>query len=223
MNLEMLSLEERVARLESALATGRMPGMLSHKQFLFAFLLTSLASYTAYRGLGQPNHPYQGVLAALAIGLAYHRRWFAFPTRWHQWAIAGMNVLTLAMVNKLLIGSGIRQPFQWMKYPTLQMEKATGKWFEMMPQMGVLWQPVPLAEWQIDLTLIQTFLLLVTLIGALFRFQPFVSLTAFLLIVVSLPAFASFDWQWVFPALALAAVAFYIQTTSTLESPIRGI
>jgi len=221
MAFEMLTLEERVSRLEAGLPQGQGEIPLSSKQFLASFLLASLASYSAYRGLGTPNHPYQGVLAAMAVGLAYHRRWLRFPTRWHQWAIALLNVLTLAMVNKLLIGSGIRQPFHWMKYPALNIEKTQGKWFEVMPQMAVQWVPISIAEWQVDLTLIQTFLLLVTLIGALFRFQPFVSLTAFFLILVSIPAFATFDWQWVFPALAMTAVAFYIQTTN--NSNYRGI
>jgi hypothetical protein len=84
--------------------------------------------------------------------------------------------------------------------------------------MKVLWPAMPIADWEVDLTLIQTFLLIVTLIGALFRFQPFVSLTAFLLILVSLPAFAEFDWRFVFPAMMTAAVGIYLQTAR----PVTG-
>ncbi len=200
MEYETLSLEERILRLEAAIPKAIGTQYLSSRQFLLSFVLAFVASTLAFKGMGEPNHPYQIALAILTVALAYHRRWFRFPSKTHQWAIAAVNCLTLAMINKLLIGSGVRQPFYWAQLPTVS------SW-------NLQWAPVALASWEVDLTLIQTFLLLVTLIGALFRFQPFVSLTALLLIVVSVPAFAGFQWQWVFPALAASAVAFYIQSS----------
>lgn len=195
-----LSLEERVARLENQFRVSR-PTLLTPKSFAICFALTAAAVGLAYRGLGLPNHPYQGALGVLTIGLAYHRRWLRWPAHPAQWIIAGANALILSMLLKLVIGSGIRQPFHWVLYPTIQ------KW-------ELAWQPAGVTGWRLDLTVIQTFLLLITLIGALFRFQPFVSLTAFALILVSLPAFSEFDWPWIFPAIATAAVALYGQSTS---------
>lgn len=207
-----MTLEERVARLERELPRAGEARKLSSTHFIVAILLAAGATCTAYYGLGWPNHPYQGALGILTVALAYHRRWLRFPAQWHHWVVAAFNAVTLAMLFKLLIGSGVRQPFHWAKYPSLNVAKSQGKWFEVVPDWNVAWLPTPLASWQLDLTIIQTFLLLITLVGALFRFQPFVSLTAFFLVVVSLPAFSEFNWAWVFPSLVLAAIAFYVQS-----------
>jgi hypothetical protein len=208
-------LEERVARLERLLL--QKPASMRRRTKFSPWLiwgLTVASTALAYRGLGLPNHPYQVTLGILTVALAYHRGWLALPTHRLEWALALPNALLVSMLFKLLIGSGTRQPFWWMMYPELRLQRSGEKWFEVVPDMKVLWQNMPLATWTIDLTFIQTFLLIVTLAGALFRFQPFVSFTAFLLILVSLPAFASFNWAWVFPAMVSAAIVLYLQMPS---------
>ena len=216
------SLEQRVARLEQALRAGRIShglGALSQKRFLWSFLIAATAAFLCFRGLGLPNHPYQGALGGLTIALAYHRRWLLWPRRWYEWCIAPLNGFLVAALFKLIIGSGVRHPLYWLNYPVLKFEREAGKWVEVLPDLKILWQPMPIAGWEIDLTLIQTFLAVVTLIGALFRFQPFASFTAFLLILVSLPALSSFNWPWVFPAMAVAAIALYLQSQTGTEAP----
>lgn len=195
---QTLSIEERVARLEGG-SCARATGPLTQRSFLLSLGLSAVALYLAFRGLGFPNHPYQAALGILTVALGYHRRWFRPFSASHQWGLALLNAALVAMLFKLLIGGGVRHPFFWVKYPAFE-------------QWQMIWQDTPLAAMELDLTIIQSFLLLITLAGALFRFQPFVSLTAFLLVIVSIPAFASFDWQWVFPALIVGAVSLYAQS-----------
>ena len=52
-----------------------------------------------------------------------------------------------------------------------------------------------------------------TLIGALFRFQPFASLTALALLLVSFPSYLSFNWDFVILFLVLGGAAIYLQST----------
>lgn len=210
-------LEERIARLERVLgpelvADPLPTARLSTRTTVFAYALGAGGAYLGYLGLGLPNHPYQVVLAVLAVALGYHRRWFLVPEKAVGLALPLLNATCLAMLMKIFIGSGIRRPLEWLKYPSLTFTKPEGM-LNIVPETRVVWENTPLAMWELDLTILQTFLLVVTLVGSLFRFQPFASLTAFLLILVSLPAFASFDWRWVFPAILSAAVVFYAQSS----------
>lgn len=173
-----------------------------------ALFVLAASLYASYRGLGLPNHPYQWSLGFLGVALAYHRGWLAWRRHPLTFFLAGLNVCQIAMLLKLLIGSGRRYPFAWMEYPN---------GFQ-VSSMSFTWQSPNLATWQLDLTLIQTFLFLVTVAGAVVRFQPFTSLTAILLLVASLPAFSSFDWAWVFPAMMAAGVALYLQAPCASRS-----
>jgi len=206
------SLEKRVARLESLLSVqGPVGDQLASPQLLTGTVVMVAAAALAFHGLGAPNHPYQGILAALAIALAYHRRWLARPRPPAIFALtAAANAASLAMLLKLFIGGGVREPLSWARYPWLRLSKAEGV-LSLLPEWRLDWEPTALATLQVDFTVLQTFLLIVTLAGALFRFQPFVSLTALALIAVSVPAFAAFDWRWVFPALLTATVGLYLQ------------
>lgn len=207
-----LTLEDRIERLEKALARSPLPGVLPRSLFLWSVGLSLGAVYLGYRGMGWPNHPYQVALAALAVGLAYHRRWLAPLRGWRLVVLGALNTAQLSLVFKLLIGSGRRAPFFWLRYPELSRVPEGQKWYDVLPAWSLVWQPSPLAVWELDLTVIQTFLLVVTLVGALFRFQPFVSLTALALLFASLPAFAGFHWDWVFPAVIASSIALYLQT-----------
>lgn len=215
-------LEDRVRRLELLLAptavTASTPALptrrLSGPTTLFAYALAAGGLYLGFLGLGVPNHPYQVILAGLAIALGYHRRWLSLSEKPLGYALPLLNASLLAILLKICIGSGIQRPLAWFKYPSLSFVKPEGM-LNVIPEWRVTWESTPLAGFQLDLTILQTFLLVVTLAGSLFRFQPFASLTAVLLILVSVPAFASFDWRWVFPALLSAVVLFYVQSAST--------
>lgn len=217
---ETLSLEERVARLEGRLGWRRIDYRLAARETWGSGALLVLALLCSIKGLGLPNHWYQAVLAVLVIVVAYHREWLVRPHSTLVYSLLlTLNTALVATTLKLLIGSGTRHPFFWALVPAVSSEKdsATQAWHEVLPKLSLVWQESPLAQWAVDLTAVQTFLLLITLFGALFEFQPFVSLTALLLIIVSIPALVSFSWTWIFPALILTAVAFYLQSASYQE------
>ena len=211
-----LSLEERVARIEGKLGWRHHRLILTKERALGAFVLLVLGLWCGLVGMGRPNHFYQLALAVLAAVIAYHRDWLIYPRRAAEWVLAVLNTAAFAILFKLVIGSGKRFPLEWLYYPTIgkaaPAEKATLP--DLIPQFELSWQPSPMTEWSLDLTIIQTFLLLVTLIGAAIEFQPFASLTALLLVVFSLPALVSFDWPWVFPAILLLSGALYVQSSS---------
>lgn len=214
MDSPQLTMEERVARLEGKLGWRRRALVLSGRRIGGSYALLAFAVVFAYFGLGIPNHYYQLVLAALTVFIAYQREWFVPPKRGIEWGLVALNTLVLTLIFKLVIGSGKRFPLGWLYYPSLSSAgDKEGSWTNVIPKFELSWQPSPIAEWSIDLTIVQTFLLLITLIGATVEFQPFISLTAFLLILVSLPALVSFDWPWVFPTLIIAAAAFYVQSS----------
>lgn len=215
----VLSLEERVARLEGRLGWRRIEYSLNQQQVVLSFVGLLLALSCAYMGLGLPNHWYQLVLAALGIGLCYHREWLiAAPYRVVAWLLGLLNTALLAMLLKLVIGSGQRFPFFWALYPKIETSGTeTRSWNEVLPKLAMSWEQSALALWSVDLTIIQTFLLILTFVGALVEFQPFASLTALVLVLISLPALVGFHWAWVFPALLLSTLALYLQSASYQE------
>jgi len=70
-----------------------------------------------------------------------------------------------------------------------------------------------------DITKIQTFLLIATLAGALFRFQGFTSLTALALLIVSIPIYLTFTWDWVVLFLVCGSVSLYLQSRANIPFP----
>lgn len=215
MELRHLSLEERLQRVEVALGQGPPPAEISAKQVLVALALALLTCALGFRGFGLPNHPYQVAAAALTVALAYHRGWLRRPLGALFALMALLNAAQLSFLMMLFIGGGRRYPFFWLKLPNLIQPDAAGRsWYDVVPKWSMAWEPTALTLWDIDFTVMQTFLLIVTLVGALFRFQPFVSLTALALILVSLPSFLGFSWSWVFPAIACGAVSLYVQSTT---------
>ncbi len=214
------SIEERLARLEGKLGWREHNIFLQQNYFVASAVLLVLAIALGAFGLGLPNHYYQIVLAGLTVALAYHQGWFAKPGKPIYWALSVLDTFVIAILFKLVIGSGSRFPFFWVLYPTLERAKETpegASWKDVVPNYSLSWQDSALAQWSLDLTIIQTFLLILTLGGALIEFQPFASLTALLLILVSIPALVGFDWSLIFPTLILAFVAFYLQTAEANE------
>jgi len=225
---KQLSLAERVARLEGALGWIRIEVPLREKMFPISLGVLIVALFFAYIGLGVPNHYYQLLFALLTIALCYHQGWFALPQKSYQWSLGVLNTLVLALLFKLLIGAGTAQPLSWIRLPNITTDKVKedgGKWLDSItPSLNLSWETTAVSGFIVDLTIIQTFLLIITLIGAVFEFQPFASLTAFLLVVVSIPALMTFDWAWVCPALVAAGIAFYLQSASAnVESTAVGV
>ncbi|MFQ5994044.1 MAG: hypothetical protein ACE5K1_03035 [Acidiferrobacterales bacterium] len=219
------SLEARVNRLEAQLGHGthvpaRAPALSLHPAVTLTLGLAVLGC--GYLGLGLPQHPYQPLFAALVVAVAYHRGLWALQLGHWRWPQVAINFLVLTMFFKLLIGGGTRHPLDWLRVPSLKKVPAQREtpWYDqLIPEFDIEWLGVPaVTDLSLDITMIQTFLLLATLAGAVFRFQPFASLTAVLLLIVSIPTFVSFNWEWVVLFLVLGGVSFYLQTVSPPSS-----
>jgi hypothetical protein len=199
-----------------------LPAFLRDTQFsmqktLFVYSVWGLATYAAFRGMGLPNHPYQLGVAALVLFISYHQRALARPKSGWDWGLVFGNGLLIAMISKLLIGGGVRAPFAWLSLPT-----PTATMESWLPKWGIAWVTLPLTEWQLDLTLVQSYLLIATSVGAWVRFQPFASVMLMALMVVSLPSYVDFDWHWCLPALAFSCVHFYVQRHWVAAVPTRS-
>lgn len=207
--MEHINLEERVARLEGRLGWGpRIDCSLNPKLTRIALGLLVLALIACWFGLGTPNHYYQVVLGILVTVLSYHKGWLIKPQQTITWGLAVLNAGLISLLFKLFIGSGKRFPLDWIMYPVVS--KLENK--SLVPGYELAWQASPMAAWSIDLTIVQTFLLLLTVLAAFVEFQPFASLIAVLLVLFSIPALVSFNWPWVFPAILIGVVALYLQS-----------
>jgi hypothetical protein len=212
--LPNLSLEERVARLEGKLGWKFLPSpSLSGKMILLSFSVMCAAIICSYKGLGLPNHYYQVALAVLITVVLYHTRLLVKPRPWLGYALPLLNAAVLGFILKLFIGTGTRYPLGWLMYPGIRREAgSSGSWKDYVPSWSLEWIPGPMATWSIDITIVQTFLLLLTIMAALFGFQPFASMVALVLVLFSIPALVSFSWPWVFPAIVLAVIGLYLQS-----------
>ena len=169
-----------------------------------------------YLGMGLPQHYYQPLFAALTLVVLYRHKRLLPGTGAQRWVLVLINFSVLCLLYKLMIGGGVSHPFDWLKVPSFSTGASLpdAPWHEkIIPDIKVEMQPIPdISDWSIDITKIQTLLLLSTLAGAVFRFQPFASLTALILILVSIPTFAAFDWDWVILFLIGSGVSFYLQS-----------
>lgn len=206
-----LSIEERIARLEGALGIGFEQRELTKAFECMALVVLVLAVCTAFLGVGLPNHYYQPVFAILCLGLAYHREWILFNLSIAGVLLAAANVFVISAVMKIFLGAGFVQPFVWLRLPNIKTAEKEGL-SDFVPSFSMEWQDVALSQLSIDFTVVQTFLLVISLIGGFFGFQPFASLTAFALVILSVPALLAFNWDWVLPTLIMAAVGLYLQS-----------
>jgi len=178
-------------------------------------LIGAFTIAVGYLALGIPQHWYQPLFAFLVLVLGYNRGlWTAHPGAW-RWPLYLLNFLLLCLLFKLLIGGGESYPFGWMQVPSVGSQTAeSGSWLARnLPQLTLKWEGVTgVSDWHFDLTQLQTVLLLATLIGALFQFQPFASMTALVLLVVSVPTYLRFNWSWVIPFVIFAASVLYLQS-----------
>lgn len=182
-------------------------------ELLLATLGQGVALYALTRGVGAPNHPYQWALGILVTLMAYHSRKLQLPRRHYEFLLVFLNFAVAILLSKLLIGGGIRHPFDWMQYPSLSFSETKEKWYSLLPSTQFQWQPSALAAWTVDLTVVQSFCAVLCAFTTAVRFQPFASFCGLLLVLFSIPALVEFDWGWVFPGLVAAATGFYLQLT----------
>ncbi len=221
------ALDERIRKLEGRLALlgdrTVQGGPLLHP--LVPFLPGLIALVFGFFGMGLPQHYYHFLFAVLLLALFYHRG-FLLPARgrW-RWPQILVNFFILCLFFKLLIGGGTQHPFDWLKAPAISKAPPAGEgsWYNrMVPDFTVQWQSIPhVSDWSVDLTKIQTILLIATLAGALFRFQPFTSITALALLIISVPVYLQFNWDWVVLFLVLGSVSVYLQTRVDTRAPRR--
>jgi cell division protein FtsW (lipid II flippase) len=178
-----------------------------------------------YLGMGLPQHFYQPLFALIVLVLAYRHGHVVLPVDGWRWPIALLFFLLLCMLFKLLIGGGTTHPFSWLKIPALELTPASedSSWYQrVLPDVNVTLKGVAnLSDWAVDITKIQTLFLIATLLAAIARFQPFASLTALALLVVSIPTLASFNWDWVLLFLILGGTAFYLRSPSGMHPTIN--
>lgn len=214
----LAKLEARLARLETWLAPALPPEPVLSLHPAWAFGIGVIALALGYLGVGLPQHYYQPLFAVLFLVLAYHRGVFRVYSQPWRWPLIILNLLIFLLLFKLMIGGGLKYPFDWLKVPTLQQVPPTGdSWTQKyFPNYEIVWEAVSgVSDWFINFTKIQSILLFATLIGALFRFQPFASLTALALLLVSFPSYLSFNWDFVLLFLVLGGAALYLQSVPT--------
>jgi hypothetical protein len=215
-------LEARIRRIEEhiGMTRGGRPAGLPSLHPLWPLMLGVGALALGYLGLGYPQHYYQFLFSLLLLLLFYHRGFLLFARGYWKWPQIIVNFLLLCLIFKLLIGGGVSHPFDWFKLPALAKTPPSGEqsWYSgVVPDYAIQWQAIPaLAQWSIDITRIQTFLLLAIFAGALFRFEPFTSIAALVLIVVSLPFYLRYDWDWIVLFIIAGSVSIYLQARTAV-------
>lgn len=213
----LAALEARIARLEATPTPSAAGAAVLSLHPAWPLGLGTVALALGYLGLGLPQHYYQPLFATLFLLLAYHRGFFRLYASPWRWLLIGQNFLLLMLVFKLLLGGGLSYPFDWLKVPTMQqLPPADDSWTQKyVPHYQLVWSSVPgISDWYVNITKIQSMLLIATLIGALFRFQPFASLTALALLIISFPSYLAFDWDFVVLFLVIGGTALYLQSAA---------
>ena len=215
------SLEQEVVRLSAE--TGRTPtdSILFHHPGWPA-VLAIIAIVSGVFGLGLPQHYYQPLFALLTLLLAYHRRFWVLPESHWRWPLVLLNFALLCLFYKLLIGGGITYPLDWIKTPVVSREQlpADSSWYQqVIPKFKLEWKAIPdVSNWSLNLAKVQALVLIATLAGALFRFQPFASYAALVLLLVSIPSMVKFHWDWVVIFLILTGATFYVQSNLRIKA-----
>ncbi len=178
-------------------------------------VLAIAAIATGYLGLGLPQHYYQPVFAGLILLLLYHRQSIHMSAQPWRWPLVVLNFAVLSLLMKFLIGGGISHPFAWLQVPGLgagdAVQEGWRSWFT--PNLEIKWNDVGgITQWQIDITRVQSLFLVFTLAAVLMRFQVFASMTALLLLIISIPTLLQFNWQWVIWFLVATTICIYVQT-----------
>ncbi|MHB8846501.1 MAG: hypothetical protein ACYC7L_17335 [Nitrospirota bacterium] len=206
----LVMIEERLDRIEGA---GRRSGPVVHPAWPLA--LGCGAAAFGYLGMGAPAHPYPYLFAGLLLLLAYHRGSLRTAQGYWQWPQVAVNFTTVSLFFMIVLGGGVRHPLAWFKSPAVikNTPAESGSWYSgIVPDYTLQWHSIPgLSDWSVDFTKVQAFLLIATLAGALFRFQGFASMTALALLIISIPVYLSFTWDWVMLFLVCGSVSLYLQ------------
>jgi hypothetical protein len=209
----LLRLEERVDLLEHP---GASRGPVVHP--LWPLALGGAAVVCGEIGMGIPNHPYQYLFAGLLLLLFYHQRGLVLVAGLFRWPLAALNFANMALFFLIVLGGGVRHPFSWFRSPALTRNPPPdgGNWYGgLLPDYSVQWRNIPgISDWTLDITKVQVFLLIATMAGALFRIQGFTSVTALAILIISIPLYLTFNWDWVVPFLVLASASLYLQSRS---------
>jgi hypothetical protein len=207
------AIEERLNRMEAKPSAG-----FSSPHPAWAFILSAVSLILGYMALGHPQHYYHFLFSGLLLLLLYHRGFLHKAEGHWRWPQVVLNFLLLCLFFKFIIGGGITYPFDWLKLPVLTKTPlpAHPSWYSsFIPDYTLQWQAIPkVSDWSIDITKIQTIFLLATFAGALFRFEPFTSITAMTLLVISVPAYLHYNWDWVVLFLIFGSISLYIQSGS---------
>jgi len=209
------ALEARVAELEAVLAGPAPPLPATLRKPAWPAAVAVTAAVLGYLGMGLPQHYFQPLFAGLFLLLAYHRGILKIYRHPWRWPVIILNFVVLTLTFKLLLGGGLSYPFDWLKVPTLQALPPTDdSWSQKyLPHYEMAWKAVPgISDWYVNITKFQSMLMIATLVGALFRFQPFASLTALALLVISFPSYLAFNWEFVVLFLVVAGTAMYLQS-----------
>jgi hypothetical protein len=212
---DIIDMERRICRLEQRLDREAPVSRLPAFHPAWPFLLGLMAIALGYFGVGYPSHYYQVLFSLLLLLLLYHRGSLLLTEGRWKWPLVLVNFLLFCLLFQFLIGGGISHPFDWVRIPVIAKVLPAGDkpWYSVgMSDYAVQWQAMPkLAEWSIDITRVQTFLFLAVLAGALFRLESFTSITALALLLVSLPVYLRFNWDWIVPFIIAGSVSIYLQ------------
>ncbi len=206
----LLRLEERMDLLERS-GSPRRP--IVHPAW--PFTLGCMAAAFGLLGMGVPRHPYQYLFAGLLLLIFYHRRVLYWEAGKWRWPLAALNFANIALFFLIVLGGGAQRPFSWVRSPVLSKNQLPegGSWYSgLLPDYSVRWRDLPgISDWTLDITRVQVFLLIATMAGALFRLQGFTSVTALALLIISIPLYLTFSWDWVVLFLILAGASLYVQ------------
>ena len=202
-NEQIADFHVRVGRLESILLDAKPKKIDSKLENVVEFVLAVLALALCFYGFGLPNHFYQYMFGFLIVLSLYHKATFPMPSDLSEWILLVLNILIASMLLKLAIGGGQPRPFSWFAYPILEGGVTSFK---------VTWQQAALSNWEIPLTVIQSFFLVITLFGSLIGFTLLSGLTSFILCILAVPALIDFNWTWAMPGMVAALTCFYLQS-----------
>jgi len=205
----MSKLEEKIAdfhvrlgRLEESAEVSKQSKVDSIYEDTIEFVSALIALALCYLGFGLPNHYYQYLFGFLVVLSLYHKNKFPFPKHWTEYILVIINILLLSVLLKILIGGGEPKPLSWVAYPTIEGGITSFK---------LAWQPIEISNWELPLTVIQSFFLIVTLFGALIGFSLLSGLTSFILCLLAVPALVDFNWTYAMPGMVAALTTFYLQ------------
>ena len=202
LNEQIADFHVRLGRLENLVYQEKTNKVDSKSENIIEFSLALIALGLCYLGIGIPNHYYQYLFGVLVIFSLYHRGAFPAPVYFTEWILLVLNILIASMLLKIIIGGGEPRPFSWLSYPTLEGGITSFK---------LSWQETNAAKWELPLTVIQSFFLIVTMFGGLIGFTFLSGLTSFVLVILAVPALIDFNWAFAMPGMMAAFACFYLQ------------